>query len=315
MKEALDNVMIGIDLGGTFLRIGALAGDNTVIAFNKISSRMLAKADKPVEELKKIIEGFRKENRIENICAVSIGVPSSVANDKETVICTTNMINKAGEPMFKNTNLAAPLREYFGVPVFVNNDIKNILQYDMHEHNLEQKEVVVGIYIGTGAGAAVMIHGNSMDGADGAALDIGHMPFYKGTYPCNCGKKGCCECYASGWKLEKIREEYFPESEIGKMFAEHGKEPVMQEFLYACSHLFSVLITIFNPNTVVAGGGVMEMEGFPREEFEKLVRENTGTDVMSYGFDFVYSHSRPEKGAIGAALFAKQKLKEQRTSR
>ena len=70
--------------------------------------------------------------------------------------------------------------------------------------------------------------------------------------------------------------------------------------------LSSVMTTIFNPDTVIAGGGVIEMDGFPKQKFEQLVKENTGLDVMSVGFDLIYSHSNAEKGIVGAAIFAEQ---------
>ena len=42
------------------------------------------------------------------------------------------------------------MREYFEVPVYVNNDVNNILQYDVAVNHLESQKIVVGIYIGTG---------------------------------------------------------------------------------------------------------------------------------------------------------------------
>ena len=89
------------------------------------------------------------------------------------------------------------MREYFEVPVYVNNDVNNILQYDVAVNHLENQKIVVGIYIGTGVGSSVIIDGKPLEGKDGAELDLGHIPYYKGNDPCSCGKKGCCECYAS----------------------------------------------------------------------------------------------------------------------
>jgi len=302
----LSHTIIGLDIGGTNLRIGAVNEKKEVIVSRILDSEIVSKADCPIKKLCEIIQNFILENKLDNLHAVSIGVPSSVANDNETVICTTNMQDKNGKPIFQNENIATYLRQELNLPVYVNNDTSNILFYDVFNNNLQNKKLVVGIYIGTGVGASVLIDGKSLKGANGVALDLGHIPYYKGEDLCSCSKHGCCECYASGWKLQKIRSKYYPDEDIKSIFRNHSDDKPLQEFLYSCSHVFSVMTTIFNPDTVIAGGGVIEMDGFPKQKFEQLVKENTGLDVMSVGFDLIYSHSNAEKGIVGAAIFAEQ---------
>lgn len=306
----MESVIIGIDLGGTWLRIGAVTSDNQMIAPSVIESEIVANAENPVIKLCEIIENYKIQNQITDIEAISIGVPSSVENDKETVICTTNIRNQAGEVVFSHTNLAKDIREQLNVPVFVNNDVNNILLYDVAVNHLENQKVVVGIYIGTGVGASVLLNGKLLEGKNGAELDLGHIPYYQGDVPCSCGKRGCCECYASGWRLQQIREEYYPDTEIQDMFTLHRKEKPLKEFVQACAHVYAVMATIFNPDTMIVGGGVPEMKDFPREDFEKAVNENTGRDVMSYGFNYLYSRDTVGKGVIGAAVFARMRLKQ-----
>ena len=141
----MESVIIGIDLGGTWLRIGAVTSDNKMLKLSVLESAAVANADNPVEKLCEIIAGYKEDNQIEQVEAISIGVPSSVENDKETVICTTNIRNQAGEVVFSHMNLAKDIREHFQVPVYINNDVNNILLYDMAANHLEDKKVVVGI--------------------------------------------------------------------------------------------------------------------------------------------------------------------------
>ena len=75
------------------------------------------------------------------------------------------------------------------------------------------------------------------------------------------------------------------------------------------ANIYAVMATIFNPDTMIVGGGVPEMKDFPKEEFEREVNKNTGTDVMYYGFDYLYSREFVGKGVIGAAVFARRKLR------
>ena len=171
----MENVIIGIDLGGTRLRIGAVTPDNQVIEPFVTESAIVANAKNPVQKLCEFIAEYKANTHTEHVEAISIGVPSSVECDKETVICTTNIRNQAGEVVFFHTNLAKQIREYFQVPVFVNNDVNNILLYDIVANHLEKKKVVVGIYIGTGVGSSVVIDGKPLEGKNGAQLDLGHI--------------------------------------------------------------------------------------------------------------------------------------------
>ena len=96
----MGKVIIGIDLGGTNLRIGAVDADNNIVAPKVVSSAMIAEAEEPIRALCEVIETYIDENGLSEVEAVSIGVPSSVGRDKETVICTTNIRNKNGDARF-----------------------------------------------------------------------------------------------------------------------------------------------------------------------------------------------------------------------
>ena len=98
---------------------------------------------------------------------------------------------------------------------------------------------------------------------------------------------------------------------IQDMFTLHRDEEPLREFVDACAHVYAVMATIFNPDSLVVGGGVMEMKDFPREVFERAVNEKVGTDVMGYGFRYVYSEEYVGKGVIGAAVFARNKIQEE----
>ena len=222
--------------------------------------------------------------------------------------CTTNIRNQSGDVVFENINLSEKLESYFHIPAFVNNDINNILLYDVMKNHLEEQKVIVGIYIGTGVGASVLLDGKLLEGKNGAELDIGHIPYYGHTDPCSCGKYGCCECYSSGWKLQSIRATYFPDTNIEDLFTLHRDATPLKDFISACANIYAIMATIFNPNSIIVGGGVPEMKDFPKDTFEKQVNLLTGKDVMSFGFDYVYSQPFSGKGIIGAAIFARSQL-------
>ena len=71
-----------------------------MLAPRVMKSSIVADAKNPIGKICEIITGYIEQNQLENVEAISIGVPSSVENDKETVICTTNIRNRAGEVVF-----------------------------------------------------------------------------------------------------------------------------------------------------------------------------------------------------------------------
>lgn len=303
----MDKIIIGMDLGGTHMRIGAVSSGNILNDPQVYKTAVLKSSDDPAKQLCHIIEEYIKSKnvKLEDIEAVSIGVPSSVANDKSTVICTTNICDENGNALFENVDLGTVIKDYFGLPAYINNDVNNILLYDIEKNHLEKEHITAGIYIGTGVGAAIIIDGKQLDGNDGAALDLGHMPYFGGTDVCSCGKTGCCECYASGWKLQEIRKKYYPDTCIDDLFTKHKDDVVMRNFIRSCAYVYAIVATIFNPAAIIVGGGVMEMKDFPRAYFEAAVNEMTGKDVMKKGFKYVYSQKYVGKGIIGAAILAR----------
>lgn len=304
----MDKAIIGIDLGGTHLRIGTVTAKNELKNPLVYKTSLIANSTEPIKQICKFIETYIQDTNLINIEAISIGVPSSVANDKETVICTTNIKDKNGNVLFENVNLAKDIRAYFKLPVYINNDVNNILLYDIAKNKLDSKSIIAGIYIGTGVGASIIMNGQQLEGNNGAALDLGHIPYFGGTVKCSCGKMGCCECYASGWRLQEIRKQYYPDTIIDDMFTKHKDDKIIKDFVKACAYVYATISTIFDPKAIIVGGGVMEMKDFPRREFEKEVNELTGKDVMKKGFAYIYSQNFVGKGIIGAALFARERM-------
>ncbi|MGI6117715.1 MAG: allose kinase [Bilifractor sp.] len=299
------NNVIGIDLGGTNFRIGLVDAENNIRHYRKLKTKLIAESKEPLQVIIHAIDDFLREEQIHSFDAISIGISSSVANDEKTVSSTSNILGTDGKPVFKNKNIGDEIESYFRVPVYINNDTKNILLYDMQVNNIGVSETVIGIYFGTGVGSAVWVNGRMLNGSNGVALDIGHVPYFNGTDVCKCGNIGCCECYASGWRLEEIQSRCFPKTNISELFVQHGDEPVLKNYVYACSHICSVMATIFNPSFLILGGGIIEMKAFPKERMRRDILMHVGKDVLNYGFQFVFSDNVKEKGVIGAAIFAR----------
>ncbi len=117
---------------------------------------------------------------------------------------------------------------------------------------------IVALYIGTGIGAGAISSGNIVRGFSNLAGEIGHIPFKKAPFSCGCGKYNCIELFASGSAVKKWSE-YL--NKDFKRLEDMPKE-IYNNFLEGVLYASATLITLFNPQILVLGGGVIEKNSF-----------------------------------------------------
>ena len=319
-------MILGVDMGGTHTRIGlvdeslltGMKPENDRFALEGLlekpcrvyPSKLLALTEDPAFDLWQVILAYLQDvgERNEKIDMISIGTPASVCADLETIYCAPNLSRDDGRLVFENYNLSAELKKYCSCPVLVNKDVNNLLCYDLLDHHLGDS-TVVACYIGTGVGGAVSIRGEIMLGDNGFAMDIGHMPLFHGTKRCGCGKTGCVETEVSGSFLRKMAAAAYPGESLSGLFERHKEERLVQGYVENCALVPAILATVFDPSAIVLGGGVMEASDFPKELLEKEILRQTGRAVASAAPRFVYADCLPERGVIGAALFAMRTMR------
>ncbi|MBQ6322422.1 MAG: ROK family protein [Lachnospiraceae bacterium] len=298
-------MILGIDMGGTNTRIG-LVGDNMQLAgpCSIYASRELVCADDPADALWEMILDYLSGagTQPEAVEKISVGVPSCVCSDLRTIFCAPNLIRSDGTLVFDHFNLADALEKRSKRPVLVNRDVNNLLCYDLEKHHLQG--ITAACYIGTGVGAAVSIGGKILLGRDGLAMEIGHLSLLQGDRPCGCGKKGCIETEAAGSRFQQLCKEHYPGEAWEKIFQEHATDTIVREYVRSCAYLPAMLATIFNPSALVLGGGVVEADGFPKSFFEEAILDLAATTIRTKPPRFVYADHLPERGVIGAAMFA-----------
>lgn len=304
----MEEKILGVDIGGTYCRIGAVGNDNKVCYPHIISSKSLTKNGNIIKDLSEFIKNYIEKNRIIPQ-ALSIGVPGSVMADNQTVYCAPNLKDLRGNRLLDNVNLGKKLQKETGIPVYVNKDTNNLLYYDREYFKLFDKNIILSCYIGTGFGGSVMLNNEIIQGKNGMAMDIGHISFYHSQNVCNCGKYGCAETHASGAALLRIWKESFSEEDFENIFIKYSDTKIIREFIYSCALVVSILGTIFAPDVYILGGGVVEMRGFPQKEAERCLYEQLGCAAGNSGFRIYYSEKNEIKGVVGAVLFAREKLK------
>ncbi|MGI5110400.1 allose kinase, partial [Treponema socranskii] len=234
------DTVIGIDIGGTNLRIGYVDEAGTIFGFEKKFIGAVVKED-IVSDLEQKIAAYIRQHDLQKSCrAVAIGVPSSVSKNKSFIYSTPNL------PGLNNIDLGGILHERLRLPVFIDRDVNYLLNNDIREYKLDEakEKNIIGIYVGTGIGNALYINGGFYTGKNGVAGELGHIPMLGSQAVCGCGNIGCSETVASGRYLEKMCKENFPEIDIKEIFVKRNAHPLVQDFLKTLAYVIATEINI-----------------------------------------------------------------------
>ena len=302
MSDSETGYVIGIDIGGTFLRIGALDENRKFGGFAIESCSILNRNNRQLDNLAEYIQEYVKKHCIGRLIGICIGFPSAVSRDKKVVFQSPNIRG------FDGVNVADPLELAFNVPVSVDNDVNNLLIYEVMERRLENCGTILGIFFGTGLGNAIYMNNAIFEGKHGIAGELGHIPVWGKSDPCGCGNPGCIEMYASGKRLEELRSRYFPDTDIKEVFLRHRDEEIVQEYIETLAIPIAVEMNILDPDYIITGGGVVNMEGFPREDLESYVYRHARKPYPARDFTITYAAGNRESGAHGAAYNAFKRL-------
>ncbi len=298
MKETI----VGIDIGGTNLRIACVDREGTVSHSRKCSSKILVETDDSVRKTAEVIQEYLRDNSIQNIRAVSIGFPGAISKDRQTTLSIPNLQN--GQNGFDGKNVVVLLQNYLKLPVFINKDANNLLQCDIRLRNLYNRGTTTGFYFGTGIGNSIFIDNAFVVGKHGVATDTGHIPFFKSERVCNCGNIGCAECYASGFYLQEVWKANFRRVPFSDIFKACIDEPLIVDFVEACAITVATEINILDPDLVIIGGGVVEMVGFPMERLQERIRYHCRKPQPAQGVVMTTPAISKDAGVIGAAFYA-----------
>ena len=171
-----EGTIIGVDLGGTKVRVGAVAGGAVARAVSRPISGQAAE-QVVLDEITAAIAELHDDQ----VVGIGCGVPSVVDVATGTVFEVENI------PSWKRVPLKAVLEGRFGVPTYVNNDAN---AFAVGEHVFGKGRAyrdLVGLTLGTGLGTGVIIDGRLYSGRNCCAGEIGAMPHKGMTVEDYCG--------------------------------------------------------------------------------------------------------------------------------
>jgi len=186
-----EEVVIGIDIGGTLTKIGMVTRKGKIL--NKKIIR--TESHLPFSNFKKRLQKevdllISKVNPNTKILHLGVGAPN--ANP-----LTGNMENPPNLKWGKRIPLKRSLESAFKLPVTIANDANAAALGEMSFGVAKGMKNFVILTLGTGLGSGIVVNGKLLVGEHGAAGELGHVNVEPNGRSCNCGLRGCLETYAS----------------------------------------------------------------------------------------------------------------------
>ncbi len=271
--------IIGVDLGGTNIVVGALTADGSRhIAMHTQPTLAESGAVGVVDRIHALIERVIAETMAaervtrEAFLGVGIGSPGPLDRERGIVIITPNL-------GWRNFPLRDEVMRRTGLPATLDNDANCATLGEWWQGAAKGARHVVGLTIGTGIGGGLILNGRLYHGASDVAGELGHTSIDSTGRRCKCGNYGCLEAYASGPAIaDRAREALsggeasilcsLVDNEVDRITAQtvydaaQRGDPLAREVVRDTARFLGAgvanLLNIFNPDVVVIAGGVTQ---------------------------------------------------------
>jgi glucokinase len=312
--------IIGIDVGGTTIKLGLLSGDE--VLFSKtFETRSFRPRDEIVTDIVQHVKAIQREAALE-LSGLGIGVPATIDVEKGATLIMPNF----GGGWF-GFPIANALQEQTGLPSFVVNDARSFVLAESLLGAGRGFKHVFGVILGTGVGGGFVLDGKLQLGK-GWGGEFGHFIVDPHGSVCGCGSVGCLETVASASALV---------ASVVRPFL-HGRTPVLHKLAngdlnavsahliteaarqgdegcvesiaklsYALGTALATVSTLLAPERIIIGGGLSKatdllLPGIHRafEKHARVVPELPGVVVAELG----------NPGVMGAALYARAKISQ-----
>lgn len=199
MSENPNRFAIGVDLGGTNMRIAAVDSSGKQLELITTSTEVKRGRDYVVSEMCDAIRALRKkfEMRYE-FAGTGIGVPGIIDMETGTVYQSPNL------PDWTNYPVRNEIERRLGATVILENDANVAALGEKWMGAARDVDSMCMFTLGTGVGSGIVLEGKIWHGMMGMAGECGHISILPDGVQCGCGNRGCVEQYASATAVKRM---------------------------------------------------------------------------------------------------------------
>ncbi|MDP4173065.1 MAG: ROK family protein [Bacteroidota bacterium] len=242
--------VIGIDLGGTNVRAGISSGN----ILDKVLSRRIhnnGSIDEVLDDIFCLVDDLKNSDTE----GIGIGVPSVVDVESGVVFDVQNI------PSWKTVPLRSLMEKRYNIPVYINNDANCFATGEKYFGKAKGFNNFVGLIVGTGLGAGVILNGRLYSGTNCGAGEFGMIPYKDSIFESYC----CGQFFKNKYEISG--------EEVSKLASE-GDERALAIFNEFGEHLGNAIKTILyavDPEAIILGGSVSKAFKFYKDSMWKSI--------------------------------------------
>lgn len=277
MTKARNRYILGVDLGGTNIVVGAMPEDGSrELAIRSEPTHAERGSEAVVDRIVSMIAQVTSDviashdAQQHDFLGVGIGAPGPLDRERGVVVVAPNL-------GWRDFPLRDAISDRIRLPATLDNDANCATLGEWWRGAAQGARNVVGITIGTGIGGGIVIGGQLYHGSSDVAGEIGHTTIDSTGRYCRCGNYGCLEAYASGPAIALRAREALERDEVSALHkmvkgdldlltaatvyeAAHRGDALALEVVRDTARFLGTgianLLNTVNPDVVVITGGV-----------------------------------------------------------
>jgi len=289
--------VIGIDLGGTNVRVAKITADGEILQILSAPSHALEGPAAVMANMKALIAQI---DGLKDCVGMGIGVPGPVDTVKGVMTMATNL------PGFENYPMAQELMEAFGLPTYLDNDANVAGLAEALVGAGKGQKTVYYVTHSTGVGGALVVDGKVVSGRTGYAGEVGNIILTREGEKINHLNIGAAENLFSGTALVKeAKEKLDPNIDSAKVIFDKANagdkvaQAIVDKMAFNFASMLSTIAHVCDPHMFIIGGGVSKSHAF---YFDKIKTYYNGLVHVGMRNPNLVRASLSEPGIVGAAM-------------
>lgn len=323
--SSYNRYFLGVDISAFEMKIGLMNLAGEIIKIEKDTTFRLENNYDTLDKLCNGVKKFVADTEgvdISMIMCANINLPGRVNSRIGTSASTFNFEETV------NTPLAEILADKIGIPIYIENDTK-AMAYGEYMSGLNKSyKNMCYVNIGWGLGMALIVEGHLHLGKDGYSGELGHVHHFNNNVLCHCGKKGCLETELSGRAIVRKLTERILQGDTSVLShkvksgatittddiinAVKNEDALCIEFVSSIGtelgHQLSGIVNIFNPDVIVIGGSLSEIESYYFLQYTRLAIRQYSLKLISQDLPVISSTLGENAAIIGSCMIARSKI-------
>ncbi|MBI3319864.1 MAG: ROK family protein [Candidatus Omnitrophica bacterium] len=309
---------VGVDFGGTNIKIGRVTEHGTVAGKVTLSTRDHATPLKFVDGLERAIQRLAAQPGVtrNRLRGVGVGAPGLVDGERGAI---HRLVNVPGG--WRRVPLRRLLEQRLHCPCAVDNDVNVVALGEWRFGAGRGTRHSVYLTLGTGVGGGLVVNGSLVRGATGSAGEIGHMVIRPDGPPCMCGARGCLEALVGTTAILRRAKRAIRQGSrrLARLAAQHdgvlspelvcqaacaGDRAAIRLWQEIGEELgigLSNMINLLNPERIIIGGGVAKAWPYFAPRLMTTIHR-CAFEVPAAAVNIVRTRLGDEAGIVGGAV-------------